>query len=80
MNEYTIGYWISLLYRRKERNMILEQADFFPKQIPPILGKLTAFPIGHVDNIPTMQFFTGISRNTQLKSYAIIDWDFQNHA
>ena len=29
--------------------------------------------IGHVKNIPTMQFFTGISRNTQSKSYAIID-------
>ena len=25
-------------------------------------------PIGHVNNIPTMQFFTGISRNTQSKS------------
>ena len=24
--------------------------------------------IGHVNNIPTMQFFTGISRNTQSKS------------
>ena len=29
--------------------------------------------VGHVDNIPTMQFFAGISRNTQSKSYAIID-------
>ena len=27
--------------------------------------------IGHVDNIPTMQFFTGISRNTQFKSYKL---------
>ena len=30
--------------------------------------------IWHVNNIPTMQFFPGISRNTQSKSYyAIID-------
>ena len=31
--------------------------------------------IGHVDNIPTMQFFTGIFINTQSKKilYAIID-------
>ena len=25
-------------------------------------------PIGHVNNIPTIQFFIGISRNTQSKS------------
>ena len=32
--------------------------------------------IGHVNNIPKMQFFIGISRNTQAKSYsyAFIDW------
>ena len=30
--------------------------------------------IGHVNNIPKMQFFTGISGNTQSKSYyAVID-------
>ena len=30
---------------------------------------------GHVNNVPTMQLITGISRNTQSKSYkyAIID-------
>ena len=37
-------------------------------------------PIGHVRNIPTMQFFTGISRNTQSKSYMLSltegIWDF----
>ena len=27
--------------------------------------------IGHVYNIPTMQFFTGITRNTQWKSYML---------
>ena len=27
--------------------------------------------IGHVNNIPTLQFFTGFSRNTQSKSYMI---------
>ena len=35
--------------------------------------------LGHVNKIPTMQFFTEIPRNTQSKSYyyciyAIIDW------
>ena len=40
--------------------------------------------IGHVNNIPTMHFFTGISRNTQSKSYMLslteCVWDFQNNA
>ena len=43
--------------------------------------------IRHVNNIPTMQFFTGISRNNQIHIYDIIDWvypwciwDFQNNA
>ena len=40
------------------------------------------FPsIGHVNNIPTMQFFIGISRNSQSKSYILslteCVWDFQ---
>ena len=37
--------------------------------------------IGHVNNIPTMQFFTGISRNTQSKSYMLAlterVWEFK---
>ena len=40
--------------------------------------------IGHVNNIPTKQFFTGIFRNTQSKLYTQSltewDWDFQNNA
>ena len=40
--------------------------------------------IGHVNNIPTMQFFNGISGNTQSKSYMLLltecVWDFQNNA
>ena len=40
--------------------------------------------IGLVNNIPTMQFFFGISRNTQSKSYMLslteCVWDFQNIA
>ena len=40
--------------------------------------------IGCVYNIPTMQFLTGISRNTQSKSYMLsfteFVWDFQNNA
>ena len=38
---------------------------------------------GHVNNIPKMQFFSGISRNTQSKSYMLplteCVWDFQNN-
>ena len=30
-----------------------------------------AHPIGHVNNIPTIQFFTGISRNTKSKLYML---------
>ena len=40
--------------------------------------------MGHVDNIPTMQFFTEISRNTQSISYMlslnVSVWDFQDNA
>ena len=40
--------------------------------------------IGHVNNIPTMQFLSGISRNTQSKSYMLslteCVWNFQNNA
>ena len=40
--------------------------------------------IGHVNNIPKMQSFTGISRNTQSKSYMLslteCIWDFQDKA
>ena len=40
--------------------------------------------IGHVNSIPTMQLFTGISLNTQSKSYMIsltqCVWEFQNNA
>ena len=40
--------------------------------------------IGHVNNIPTMQFFTQISRNTKSKAYMLslseCVWDFQNNA
>ena len=42
------------------------------------------FGIGHVNNIFTMQFFTGISRNTQSKPYMLsltgCVGDFQNNA
>ena len=46
---------------------------------------LTTYKIGHVDNIPSTQFFfTGISRNTQSKSYMLslteCVQDFQNNA
>ena len=40
--------------------------------------------IGHVNIIPSMQFFTGVSRNTQSKSYTLslteCLWEFQNIA
>ena len=39
---------------------------------------------GHVNNIPTMQFLTGISRNIQSKLYMLslteCNWDSQNNA
>ena len=40
--------------------------------------------IGHANNIPTMQLFTGISRNIQSKSYTLslteCVREFRNHA
>ena len=43
-----------------------------------------AHPIGHVNKIPTMQFFSGISRNAQSKLYMLslteCVGDFQNNA
>mgnify|MGYP001801283614 CR=1 FL=1 len=40
--------------------------------------------IGHVKNVPTMQLFTGISRNTQSKSNMLslseCVWEFRNNA
>ena len=40
--------------------------------------------IGRVNKIPTMQFFAGISRNTQSRLYMLslteCVWDFQNNA
>ena len=39
--------------------------------------------MGHVNKIPAMQFFTGIFRNTQSKSYTLslteCVWDFKNN-
>ena len=44
--------------------------------------KLGFSPIGRVNNIPTRQFFTGVTRNTPSKSYMLslaeCVWDFQN--
>ena len=41
-------------------------------------------PIAHVNNVPTMQFFTGISRNTETKSYMLsfteCVWEFRSNA
>ena len=40
--------------------------------------------MGHVKNIPTMQFFTRILQNTQSKSFLLslteCVWEFQNNA
>mgnify|MGYP001804479955 CR=1 FL=1 len=50
--------------------------------IPSHLNML-AIP-GHIKNIPTMQFFTGISRNTQSNWYitllTVCIWEFKNNA
>ena len=49
-----------------------------------LLGKVKYIPLGHVNSIPTMQFFTGISRNTQSKSciqsLTKCVWEFKNNA
>ena len=51
------------------------------KEIPPFLADVI---IRHVNDIPTMQFFTGISRINHSKSYMLslteCVWDFQNNA
>ena len=41
-----------------------------------------AHSVGHVNNIPRMQFFIGISRNTQNQMLSLTDcvWNFQNNA
>ena len=50
--------------------------------IAPLVAEIT--PIGHFNNIPTMQFFTGIPRNILSKSYTLslteCAWDFHNNA
>ena len=47
-------------------------------------SKLLSLQIGHVNNIPAMQFFTGISRNTQSKSdmlsFTECIWELINNA
>ena len=60
------------------RGFIFRSQDFERKLIDINNSKSNGFYInlllGNVRNIPTMQFFTGISRNTQSKLYnAIID-------
>ena len=45
--------------------------------------KLWYASIGHVNNVPTMQFFTGISKTTQFKSHMLsiteCVWEFRNN-
>ena len=48
------------------------------------IHNISRYTIGHVYNIPTMQFFIGISRNTLSKSYTLLltecVWEFQKNA
>ena len=57
------------------KNCIISGADM---SSPNVITQV----IWHVNNIPTMQLITGISRNTQSKSYTLSLterlWDFQN--
>ena len=50
----------------------------------PVNNYKTVGTIGHVNIIPTMQFFAGIFRNTRSKLYMLslteCVWDFQNNA
>ena len=52
--------------------------------IKPHSNGLFVFLIGHVNNIPTMQFLTGIPQNTQSKSYmqSLTEsaWESENNA
>ena len=61
-----------LLIDRLDQNSLLEAALQKPQAV------------GHVNNIPTMQFLIGIFRITQSKLYilSLIEcvWDFQNNA
>ena len=58
------------------------QTDYVQKRI--YMDKICFHPIGHFNNTPTMQYFTGISKNTQSKSHTLSlterIWEFQNNA
>ena len=45
---------------------------------------LNSDQLGHINNIPIMQFLTGTSSNTQSKSYTLslteCVWEFRNNA
>ena len=66
---------------------IIAPMSTFQNPIYAVLGMtyLTQYlDIEHVNNIPTMQYFNGTSRNTQSKLYMWSStecvWDFQNNA
>ena len=62
---------------------LLDRSSLF---VSASLSEPSFFPIGHVNNIPTVQFFTEISRNTLPESYRLgyqfteFVWDFHNGA
>ena len=47
-------------------NISSDIIDWMRLRIPKY--RVLGYPIGHVSNIPTMQLFTRICRNTELKS------------
>ena len=59
------------------KNCIISGADM---STPNVITQV----IGHVNNNPTMQLITGITRNTQSKSYTLslteCVWEFRNNA
>ena len=66
---------------------IIAPMSTFQSPVYAVLGMtyFTQYPvIEHVNNIPTMQYSNGTSRNTQSKSYMLslteCVWDFQNIA
>ena len=75
-----VGKWKGLsLYLVFQTQLEAEAMPLCSNQVEGVL-----LATGHVNNIPTMQFFTGISRNTQSKTYMLslteCVWDFQNIA
>ena len=84
-NTNTSTYFISnqMLALFPHKSYLFCRTLLLDKHCKPVPWLMVGSLLGHVRNLPTMQIFTGISRNTQSKIIcAIIDCvqDFQNNA